>query len=176
MRSVPFGVMSDLRKMSELVSLQAAITHNSFEGVFSARAVALMSHFALYVDEPFIHMGEWCVEHLPREERTLRAILTTPWRGGAVTSGKGVPVSLATVWAVADLLREDHSLMGMMHRLIAWGGDTDSVGAIAWGIASARYQDEVLPEFIERDLEQGNPRTGTLYLQELGKSLMNRYN
>ncbi len=57
--------------------------------------------------------------------------------------------------------------MGIMRQTIEWGGDTDSVAAIAWGIASARYPDEKLPEFFDRDLENGT--YGRDYLSTLGE-------
>lgn len=174
MRSVPFGVLPDVGEMLDLVSLQAAVTHDSLEGLFSARAVALMSHYALYEPGSLEQMGDWCVGHLPHGDQAFRELLTTSWQGGAVTSRRDIPVSLTTVWAVSDLLREGPSLMEIMRRLITWGGDTDSVAAIAWGIASARYRDEVLPAFLENDLELGDPRTGAPYLRELGTKLMTR--
>lgn len=61
----------------------------------------------------------------------------------------------------------------MMRRLIDWGGDTDSVAAIAWGIASCRFPDEVLPEFLARDLEPGGA-FGVGFLRGLGERLMVR--
>lgn len=64
--------------------------------------------------------------------------------------------------------------MAIMRRLLEWGGDTDSVAAIAWGIASSRYQDEVLPEFMERDLEPGS-EYGVAFLKGLGVQLMAKY-
>jgi ADP-ribosylglycohydrolase len=64
--------------------------------------------------------------------------------------------------------------MGILQKTIEWGGDTDSVCAIAWGIASARYQDEQLPEFLERDLELGR-KYGAAFLKDLGKQLMETY-
>jgi ADP-ribosylglycohydrolase len=81
-----------------------------------------------------------------------------------------------TVWAVHTLLTEETSLMGILRRAILWGGDTDSVCAIAWGIASCRYQDEQLPEFFERDLESGRDgKYGPAFLKELGRELMSVY-
>ena len=73
------------------------------------------------------------------------------------------------------VLAQENSLMGILRQVIKWGGDTDSVAAIAWGIASARYQGEKLPELMERDLEGGNARTGTPYLRALGAQLMHKY-
>jgi ADP-ribosylglycohydrolase len=67
------------------------------------------------------------------------------------------------------------SLMEILKWVLECGGDTDTVAAIAWGIASCRYQKELLPEFFERDLEGGNPETGAAYLRDLGDELMMLY-
>ncbi len=80
---------------------------------------------------------------------------------------------MITAHAVHTLLTTNNSLMDIMRQVIEWGGDTDSVAAIAWGIASARHQDEVLPDFFEHDLEIGRPY-GKIYLEEMGTRLMAR--
>ena len=64
----------------------------------------------------------------------------------------------------------------MLEQIIQWGGDTDSVAAITWGIASARYKDNsFIPEFMVRDLEGGNADTGATYLIALGTRLMEKF-
>jgi len=81
-----------------------------------------------------------------------------------------------TARAVHTLLVECRSLTEIMERVITWGGDTDSVASIAWGIASARYQDEPLPAFLESDLEAASKSSyGPSYLKTLGKALMDSY-
>ena len=60
MRAVPFGVLPTVRRVLEVATLQAGITHDSPEGRFSARAVALMSHAALYEDVPLLGLGDYC--------------------------------------------------------------------------------------------------------------------
>jgi ADP-ribosylglycohydrolase len=84
-------------------------------------------------------------------------------------------VAITTVHAVTDVIVREKSLMGMLGRVIRWGGDTDSVAVIAWGIASARFRGEKLPEFLERDLEGGNATTGADYLRQTGAALMARF-
>lgn len=174
MRSVPFGAMAYIKDMLELVSLQAAITHDTTEGLVSAQSVALMSHYSLYSTDPLKEIGSWCLGQLPVAS-PFSYIFTEPWTLGRVKAASGLSVGIATVWAVAHLLRTESSLMAMMRQLIKWGGDTDSVAAIVWGIASARFPNEVLPEFYERDLESGLTETGTPYLLGLGKKLMDKF-
>ena len=178
MRAVPLGVLPTVEQVLAVATLQARITHDTPEGRFSARAVALMSHAVLYEDMVFLpDLGEYCQKHLPPEDLQQRFayVFSRPWSEMSVKPYMGVSVAITTVHAVVDVLARENSLMGIMRRIINWGGDTDSVAAIAWGIASARYQDEKLPAFMEHNLEQGNSKTGAVYLRLLGEKLMYKY-
>lgn len=169
MRSVPLGVIPDPEWVKTMAMRQAGTTHATYEGVTSAVAVALMSHYALYDRRDFPSMPGWLANQLPVFER-----FREPWVGPVQGKAKGSPydVGMNTAWAVHTLLTTQTSLMEIMRQVIDWGGDTDSVAAIAWGIASARFHDE-LPEFLERDLEaQGNLKYGSEFLKALGKRLM----
>jgi ADP-ribosylglycohydrolase len=173
MRSVPFGVIADPRYAIDLAMTQARVTHDTPQGIASAASVAIMSHFTIHTDLPFEEMTGWCEQYVP----SAFAEFWHDW-DGPVQGNKNDPADLGvgmnTVWAVCTLLRREKSLMGILQKTIEWGGDTDSVAAIAWGIASARYQDEQLPEFLERDLELGR-KYGAAFLKDLGKQLMETY-
>ena len=171
MRAVPIGCLPDPEQVKHVAAKQALLTHDTLGGVLSAQLVALMSHYALYYDMPFQYMHSFLVKCLG----TVAVDICLPW-DGRVAVGKDKPgMGMLTARAVHTLLCEEPSLMSIMKRLICWGGDTDSVAAIAWGIASARYQDEVFPEFMERDLElAGN--YGPVFLRSLGTRLMQKYN
>lgn len=177
MRSVPFGVLPNIEELLRVATFQAIITHNTPPAAFSARVVALMSHFTLYEDAPFSKLPEYCLANLPKDDvNVFGYIFKERWTGGRVVGKKGgVPVSITTVHAVVDLLLHQASLMDILTQTIVWGGDTDSVAAIAWGIASARYQNEKLPEFLERDLEEGKLSTGAIYLRGVSTMLMEKY-
>ncbi len=179
MRAVPFGVVPMISDVLNIATAQACITNNTRAGLFSSRAVALLSHLALYTDIPLNQIGAMCYWELSSIERRMyEHVFFEPWDdriGRYMRHGVLIPLSVVTVHAVVQLLRSCTSLMDMRRQVIRWGGDTDSVAAIAWGIASCRMQDEVLPVFLARDLENGNSLTGTLYLQSLGTQLMNRF-
>jgi hypothetical protein len=81
-------------------------------------------------------------------------------------------VGIATARAVMTLLMTERSLLDIARRAIEWGGDTDSVLAIAWGIASCRMHDE-LPPFFDGGLENGP--YGYKFLTQLGQLLMTKY-
>ena len=176
MRAMPLGVLPTVPLTLEIADLQARITHDTPEGRFSARAVALMSHFALYEPHPLDDIGDYCMDHLGSEELArFGYVFAEPWGGGPVETTERASVAITTVHAVADVIVREKSLMDMLDRVIRWGGDTDSVAAVAWGIASTRYRGEKLPDFLERELEGGDPTTGAAYLRDIGAALMMKF-
>lgn len=177
MRAVPFGALRTPEETMEVATLQARITHDTPEGRFSARAVALMAHFVLYEEAPLSDIASYCLREMSVEDvKQFGYVFQNPWpENKPVKDSEETPVAISTVHAVAYLVRTARSLMDILERVIRMGGDTDSVAAIAWGIASARFQDERLPEFFERDLEQGSSATGSAYLRKVGEDLMRRF-
>lgn len=172
MRAVPIGVVKDPKKLISIASTQATVTHATWGGVNSAVSVALMSHFALYDRRDFSSMHQWCCGWSDAHKNFY-----DPWKGpvgGKGNDPRGLETGMNTAWAVQTLLTTEGSLRDIMKRCIEWGGDTDSVASIAFGIASARYQNETLPIFLERDLEP-NGQFGVAYLKDLGKQLMDAY-
>lgn len=169
MRAVPIGTIKDVGQLLDVAGVQATATHATWGGINSSIAVALMSHFALYHHQNFLYMREWCSRY-----STTFDLFKIPWDGPVVSDSKNpkdMGVGMNTAWAVCTLLEQETSLMGIMRRIIDWGGDTDSVAAIAWGIAGARYGHEILPSFLEHDLEPGS-QYGVEFLKDLGKRLM----
>jgi ADP-ribosyl-[dinitrogen reductase] hydrolase len=172
MRSVPLGVIADPEWVKTMAMRQAGTTHATYEGVTSSVAVALMSHFALYDRRDFASMTGWLLPHHAAFER-----FREPWVGPVQSKCKHSPwdVGMNTAWAVHTLLTTQTTLLGIMKQVLDWGGDTDSVAAIAWGIASARFRDE-LPAFFEDDLEKLNGSSyGPSFLKDLSKRLMDAY-
>ncbi len=68
MRAMPIGVLPDVLEVISVATMQARLTHNTPEGRFSSRAVAVMSHAALYTDVPLAKLGDCCVGSLPAED------------------------------------------------------------------------------------------------------------
>lgn len=176
MRAVPIGVLPTVEAVLEAATVQATLTHDTAVGRFSARAVALMAHYALYEEGPLSAAPAWCLARLPSDDVVrFRTMLEARWSGRPVMSYDVLPVGLTTVQAVADLVAHQPSLMAILEQAICWGGDTDSVAAIAWGIASPRFQDEKLPAFLEHDLERRSAKTGATRLRDIGARLMAKY-
>lgn len=167
MRSVPIGAMKLPEKIVQTAETQARITHDTPDGIFSSQAVALMSHFAMYSSgrmEPGA-VAAFLSMMLPGKLQQVAELL--PVWDGPVT---GPRVGVNTVHAVFHLVTSGMSMMDMLRQTIEWGGDTDSVAAISWGIASARAF-EKLPDFLKRDLERGG-KYGAEFLRDLGDKLM----
>lgn len=179
MRAPPIGVLPDPVLVRDVACWQAEVTHDSAIGRYSASAVALMAHFALWTDEPFSRLGEFCLEHLRREDRHW-------FRFDRRWSGPVRNPATNTVHAVVDLLVHSDSLREVLLRGTDFRGDVDTVLAIALPVAACRFDDR-LPAFLDRDLEvyediddrgvtARTPKPyGVSFLHELGRSLMERY-
>lgn len=167
MRSVPLGVLRTPEEVMRVAELQAKITHDTPGGILSSQIVALLSHFALYSSSPMEPgpVAAFLSIMLPAKLPQVATLLPR-WEGPVV----GPDVGMNTARAVFDLVTSGLSLMDILRQTIEWGGDTDSVAAIAWGIASTR-SDEPIPEFFERGLEPGR-KFGATFLRDLGKKLM----
>lgn len=178
MRAPIIGVLPSPEEVLRVAALQASLTHDTPAGIYSAQAVALMSHFTLYEDLPLSLLDDYLITHLGDSplHRHWHARFQTPWTGMVTNRRKkgGEGVGINTVHAVYTLLTTETTLMGMLRQIIEWGGDTDSVGAIAWGIASSRMREE-LPSFLAMNLEHGRTDTGPIYLYRLGLDLMEKY-
>ncbi len=169
MRAVPLGLIKSPEKVINAAAVQASVTHGTWGGINSAAGVALMSHFALYDKRSFNTMFNWCKNQLPSF-----GYFKEPWVGpvGLPKSDKhNLGIGMCTAWAVHTLVSEETTLMGMLKRAIEWGGDTDSVASIAWGIASARNSGREIPQFMYDQLEP-NGAYGPAFLVDLGMRLM----
>lgn len=189
MRSVPLGVLRTVPEVLEVATMQAAITHNTPEGLFSARAVALMSHYMLYeVEEDkdwYLHdLRDYCSSKLPEGDiKRFGEVFSieNSWGSRPVVGTQEESVAISTVRAVVQLLVSAsalETLMPMLKEVIYMGGDTDSVAAIALGIASGRRPKRELaglPLFMPINLEHGNPKTGAKYLLDVGTQLMEKF-
>lgn len=160
MRSVPLGVLPTVSEVLQVAETQAKVTHDTYGGILSSQIVALASHYAIYESGPFSELREW-----------LEGVLDKPvleWMNRKVVEPE---LGLATARAVVTLLEREDTLLGIARTCLTWGGDTDSVLSIAWGIASARMKED-LPAFFYDELEGG--LYGKVYLESLGKVLMQK--
>lgn len=143
MRALPFGIFPDISRVKALCALQAAITHDTKDGIDAAVAAALMAHYFLYDLGPKADLGKFIESHVPgnwsetwtepvgeKGWMSVRAAIT------AVVSGDGM----------SDILR----------RAVAFTGDVDTVAALALGAAAhSREVAKDLPAVLVDGLENG---------------------
>ncbi|WP_444915373.1 ADP-ribosylglycohydrolase family protein [Microbulbifer sp. TRSA007] len=161
MRSVPLGLIPDIDQLLTVAKCQASVTHNTEEGILSAQAVALMAHLLIYQKSTLIELPKLI-------EKKLNLKLIGNW------SGKVNCDALETLAAVNIALQSNRDFLGLLKTCIDFGGDTDSVAAIACGLAAlTREYDLELPFSLLSGLE--NSTYGYQYLIELDKKLVNNF-
>lgn len=143
MRALPFGIFPDVSTVIRLTTLQAAITHNTTDGINAAVAAALMSHYFLYKLGPKSGLGAFVEKHV----------------AGTWAEPYNLPVGQKgwqSVRAAITAVIECDSMSKLLVRCCDFTGDVDTVAALALGAAAA--SDEVakdLPKFLYDDLENG---------------------
>ncbi len=175
MRAIPLGFLSDKTEVIRLATMQAKITHDTEAGILSAIAIALMAHFAIHYSESFLDMRkiipDWhpVFNHLNHSNWNDR-VLESP-----IVNDFSDTVAKKTVHAVYTLLTTKHNLKEILEQIIEWGGDTDSVAALAWGIGSYRMTwPGIEPAFFKNDLEK-NGQYGYDYLLDLNVRMNNNF-
>lgn len=129
MRVAPVGLLNDEKVVLRLAEVQARITHDTPQGVESAKAVALAVHYA--------SRGVARVDLRGRLVDILGDTWKQPYEGGPVEED-GITIVNAALTAV-EMFRPADEILA---KAVSFMGDTDTVAAIAMGIAS------VAPDFV----------------------------
>lgn len=159
MRACPIGIFPTVEKVIENATIQAAITHNTPDGINAARAAALMSHYFIYQLGLKQDLGKFLEKHVSGE-------WSIPWQGKV--SVKGLDCVRAAITAV---MRNDR-MSKLLQDCIAFSGDVDTVATIALAAGScSREIAQDIPENLVQGLE--NRSYGRDYIRELDKQLMN---
>jgi ADP-ribosylglycohydrolase len=158
MRSVPLGLIKNKEEMLEKAKIQAALTHNTHEGIIASQAVALAAYyFANNIGKKSDLLAYICEQtnEFFSNEKTDRTECD----------------AIDTIDAVLTVLSQANTLSEVLYHSVKLGGDTDSVASIACGIAalSDEYAND-LPEFLLNNLE--NDQYGKDYLIKLDKNLL----
>jgi ADP-ribosyl-[dinitrogen reductase] hydrolase len=141
MRAVPLGIYPTITQVKELSALQAAITHDTPDGINAAVAASLMGHYFLYNLGPKKDLGTFLKAHVEGD-------WDTPWSGSV--GQKGWMSVRAAITAVIN----NSNLADMLRDCIAFTGDVDTVAAIALGAAAASPEvDDNLPAALFDGLE-----------------------
>lgn len=160
MRAAPMGIFPTIAEVTERCRVQAALTHNTPDGIHAAVAAALLVHYVLYDRGPKAAVGHWLVAQVPGP-------WATRWQGNVGAQGWMSVQAAVTAIVQRDTLRD------LLQHCVAFGGDVDTVAAIALAAAScSREVTNDLPAHLHRDLERGP--YGYAYLTELDARLLAR--
>lgn len=158
MRSAPMGVLPTIEKVIEAATIQAAITHNTPDGINASKAAALMSHYFIYQLGEKRQLGEFLETYVPGN-------WAVPWEGKVKSLGW-----MSVRAAITAIMRND-SMSELLTDCIAFTGDVDTVGAIALAAASSSIEiAQDIPTHLIQTLENG--KYGRDYIIELDRRLM----
>ncbi|WP_138497320.1 ADP-ribosylglycohydrolase family protein [Nostoc sp. PA-18-2419] len=159
MRAGPIGIYPTPEKVIEAATIQAAITHNTPDGIDAAVAAALMSHYFIYRLGAKSKLAEFL-------ETYVSGQWSKPWRGEVKSKGW-----MSVRAAITAVMRND-STSKLLQDCIAFTGDVDTVAAIA--LAAGSCSEEItqdIPQHLVTNLENG--AYGRDYLIQLDLQLMN---
>jgi ADP-ribosylglycohydrolase len=158
MRAAPIGLYPTIAEVIERCSVQAALTHNTPDGINAAVAAALMTHYFVYKLGPKQELGSFLETH-------IRGQWATPWSGKVRSKG------WMSVRAAITAVIQQKSMSDLLRACIDYSGDVDTVATIA--LAAASCSTEILqdlPASLFEGLENGT--YGRAYIQQLDTQLM----
>ena len=158
MRAAPVGIYPTLSLVIERCTIQAALTHNTPNGIDAAVAAALMTHYFLYNLGPKKDLGIFLEEHVPGH-------WASPWTGKVKSKG------WMSVQAAVTALLTSNTMSYLLKTCIQFSGDVDTVAAIALAAGSCSTEiAQDLPVHLFDELENG--QYGRDYIRLLDTQLM----
>jgi ADP-ribosyl-[dinitrogen reductase] hydrolase len=158
MRAAPLGIYPTIKEVLERCEVQAAVTHNTPDGIHAACAAALLTHYCLYDLGALPDAGKFIEAHVPGE-------WADEWHGQVGSKG------WMSVKAAITVVQQHTGLAAMLKACVDYSGDVDTVATIALGAAScSAHVAQDLPQKLIDDLENGT--FGRDYLQTLNAKLM----
>ncbi|MEO5953862.1 MAG: ADP-ribosylglycohydrolase family protein, partial [Chloroflexia bacterium] len=143
MRACPIGVFPSISDVIAKCRLQAAISHNTPDGINVAVAASLMTHYFIYNLGPKCDLGDFLTTYVPGQ-------WAKPWQG------KVGPKGWMSVWAAVTAVTSSDTLSALLKKCIAFTGDVDTVATIAMAAASCAEEiEQDLPANLVQDLENG---------------------
>jgi ADP-ribosylglycohydrolase len=143
MRAAPLGVLPTIGEVVEKCHVQAALTHDTPDGINAATAAALMAHYLLYRLGPKKDLGTFL-------EGEVSGQWSAAWHGKVGSKG------WMSVRAAVTAVMRNERLSELLKDCIAFSGDVDTVATIALAAASCSEEyEQDLPENLVRTLENG---------------------
>ncbi|MDJ0555349.1 MAG: ADP-ribosylglycohydrolase family protein [Microcoleaceae cyanobacterium MO_207.B10] len=159
MRATPIGIFPTIKEVKKKATIQAAITHNSPDGIDAAIASALMSHYCIYNLGKKSELGKFIETHVPGKP------WSEPWEQKVGSKG------WMSVRAAITAVERNHRMSSLLMDCINFSGDVDTVATIALGAGScSREIVQDLPENLKVLLENGP--YGRDYLIMLDRQLL----
>lgn len=163
MRAPVIGLISDTQRVIDLAMMQASVTHATQDGMNAAAASALMAHY-FYHNIGGVDELEGFLSHQIPGVSWNRPV----WEGRVLKPG------LQHVKAALAALTSHRSVDQVLKHSISYGGDVDTVAAIAVFAASVSwYHRSDLDMELHRSLENGD--YGYDYLRNLDIELVRKY-
>ncbi|MCE9567140.1 MAG: ADP-ribosylglycohydrolase family protein [Planctomycetes bacterium] len=158
MRAGPIGMIAHADRVIEMATIQAEVTHRTKGGVDAAIAAALMAWFFRNTGDPKAKLPALLLARVPGYA------WDQPWKGRVGVAGLECVTSALTAVMAHD------SLSAILKCCVEYGGDVDTVAAIAMAAASgSREIEQNLPGHLIEGLENGD--FGRDYLVTLDKRL-----
>ena len=158
MRAAPLGLYPTVAEVLSRCGLQAALTHNTPDGIRAAQAASLMTHYCHFRLGPKCDLPTFLARHLLGDWGTAWSG-KVGWRG--IDSVAAALTALVRCERMSDLLR----------MCVAFTGDVDTVAVIALGAGSCSAEvEQDLPAVLHDRLERG--ACGYEFLRELDRQLM----
>jgi len=157
MRAPVLGIFSDKDEVLEKAEIQAALTHNTKDGINAAKASALIPHFFLWERGQKKDLAKYL-------KANVKGDWLSRWTGKVRSKG------FMSVRAAITSIMESSKMSELLKLCISYTGDVDTVAAIA--LAGASVCPEIkqdLPYWLYGDLENGT--YGRDYIESLDTQL-----
>ena len=174
MRAIPVGLISDPNEVVRQSILHASATHGTMASMEATSLIALTAHWYYHIYDKGSDINEskhayftWITKILGYG--ALDNIMNRSWNGSSE-----IPCEArATAAAAMALVWEFPKMSEMLKASIEFGGDVDSVAAVALGLASLRGTENDLPQKLYDDLENGT--YGRTYLETIDEMLFKKF-
>lgn len=158
MRAFPMGILATEKEVLEKAEIQARVTHNTNEGVFSAQVVALSAHYFLYKKGARKDVEDYLKSYIPID-------WNFDWKGKVLMQGR------QGILAALSAIQRYDKLSNILIESIDYQGDVDTVATLSMAIGTVC--DEVendLPDWCYENLENG--KFGRDFIAELNRKLL----